>query len=84
MHKLHAEKKIAGFLGVIDSGEVIEKIAKNKEAKEEEKGRALVIMIGWESKEAHLVSVYLLFYCFFPLDLGGLWIVRSERIFGLM
>ncbi|KAK6604388.1 hypothetical protein H4I95_06291 [Botrytis cinerea] len=54
MHKLHAEKKIAGFLGVIDSGEVIEKIAKNKEAKEEEKGRALVIMIGWESKEAHL------------------------------
>ncbi|TEY42761.1 hypothetical protein BOTCAL_0383g00010 [Botryotinia calthae] len=54
MHKLHAEKKIAGFLGVIDSGEVIEKIAKNKEAKEEEKGRALVLMIGWESKEAHM------------------------------
>ncbi|TGO47590.1 hypothetical protein BCON_0271g00110 [Botryotinia convoluta] len=54
IRNLHAEKKIAGFLGVIDSGEVIEKIAKNKEAMEEEKGRALVIMIGWENKEAHM------------------------------
>ncbi|KAF7952787.1 hypothetical protein EAE96_006013 [Botrytis aclada] len=54
IRELHAEKKIAGFLGVIDSGAVSEKIAKNKEAMEEEKGSALVLMLGWESKEAHM------------------------------
>ncbi|KAF7887796.1 hypothetical protein EAF00_010090 [Botryotinia globosa] len=54
IRKLHSEEKIAGFLGVIDSGEVIEKIAKKKEAMEEEKGRALILMLGWETKEAHM------------------------------
>ncbi|KAI9642241.1 hypothetical protein NHQ30_009043 [Ciborinia camelliae] len=54
MHKLHSEEKIAGFLGVIDYGEVVEKIAKNKEAGEEEKGKAVVLMLGWESREAHM------------------------------
>ncbi|KAF7867420.1 hypothetical protein EAF04_005503 [Stromatinia cepivora] len=54
LQNLHTENKIAGFLGVIDYGEVIEKIAKNGDAKEEEKGRGLVLMIGWESWGAHM------------------------------
>ncbi|CAD6445685.1 d8287be3-edee-45a6-ad09-f51801c7012f [Sclerotinia trifoliorum] len=53
LKKVQAQKKIAGFLGLLEYGEVIEKIAKNSDAKEEEKGRAVVFVVGWENVAAH-------------------------------
>lgn len=51
----------------MDYGEVVEKIGKGKiskgtddDVKEEEKGRAVVLLLGWESKEAHMVCVFFL------------------------
>ncbi|APA09242.1 predicted protein [Sclerotinia sclerotiorum 1980 UF-70] len=53
LEKIQSQKKIAGYLGFIDYGEVVEKIAKNRDAKEEEKGRGLVFIVGWENVASH-------------------------------
>ncbi|QSZ29213.1 hypothetical protein DSL72_003724 [Monilinia vaccinii-corymbosi] len=57
MRKIEAQKGIVGFGGVIEYREVIEKIAMQNEGgevKEEAKGRAMVLVVGWESKEVHM------------------------------
>ncbi|KAJ8059412.1 hypothetical protein OCU04_012359 [Sclerotinia nivalis] len=54
VQNLHTENKIAGYLGVVNYGEVIGKIARNGDAKEEEKGRGLVFIVGWENLAAHM------------------------------
>ncbi|KAB8299210.1 hypothetical protein EYC80_001305 [Monilinia laxa] len=51
IREIDAERGIQGFRGVVVFGEVWERIARREGGEE---GRAVVLMLGWESLEAHL------------------------------
>lgn len=55
IREIDAERGIEGFGGVVVFGEVWERIARREGGEE---GRALVLMVGWESLEAHLVGFF--------------------------